>query len=42
MKHVWSIDRLLENVIVLKSGIGENLTAALYSETGKSFNLEKT
>ena len=38
MEHVWSIDKLLKNVLVLKSGTSKNPTTALYSKTTKPEN----
>ena len=45
MKHAWRIDRLLKNANILKSGIGQNPTTALYNETTQTesfFDKEKT
>ena len=35
MFHIWSIDRLLKNAYILKSGADKNSATALYSETAK-------
>ena len=35
LKHFMSIDKLLKNVYVLRTGTGKSLTTALYRETTK-------